>query len=49
VVILFRQNQMLVGPVVIDAELGKEDHISIPATAFEKGLEPFNAKTCPEL
>jgi hypothetical protein len=30
---------------VIDAELGRENHGSIPATAIERGLEPLNVKT----
>jgi hypothetical protein len=31
--------------VVIDAELGKEDHSSIPTTAIERELEPFDDRT----
>jgi hypothetical protein len=30
-------HKSLVGSVVIDAELGREDHNSIPATAIEGG------------
>jgi hypothetical protein len=37
--------QSLVGSVVIDAELGREDHSSIPATAIGRGLEPLGAIT----
>jgi hypothetical protein len=33
--------------VVIDAELGREDHSSIPATAIGRGLEPLDAITDP--
>jgi hypothetical protein len=33
--------------VVIDAELGREDHGSIPATAIGRGLEPLGVKTDP--
>jgi hypothetical protein len=38
-------DQSLVGLVVIDAEFGREDHISIPAIAIGKGLEPLDART----
>jgi hypothetical protein len=34
-------HQSLVGSVVIDIELGREDHGSIPATAIERRLEPL--------
>jgi hypothetical protein len=34
---------------VIDAELCREDHGSIPTTAIERGLEPLNARTNPNL
>ncbi|PNX99769.1 phosphatidylinositol:ceramide inositolphosphotransferase 2-like protein, partial [Trifolium pratense] len=35
--------------VVIGAELGREDHSSIPAIAFGMGLEPLDVRTRPEL
>jgi hypothetical protein len=37
--------QSLVGLVVIDTELDKEDHSSIPATVIGRGLEPLDGKT----
>jgi hypothetical protein len=40
---------MLDGLVVIDAGLGRKDHSSILATAFGKGLEPFDVRTRLEL
>jgi hypothetical protein len=33
---------------MIDTELGREDHDSIPATAIEMGLKPLDARTDPE-
>ncbi|MCI66908.1 hypothetical protein A2U01_0088166, partial [Trifolium medium] len=36
-----------VGSVVIVAELGRENHGSIPATAIGRGLEPLDARTDP--
>ncbi|MCI89050.1 hypothetical protein A2U01_0110338, partial [Trifolium medium] len=33
--------------VVICAELGREEHGSIPATAIERGLEPLDARIDP--
>jgi hypothetical protein len=41
---MFLNYQSLVDSVVIDAELGRRDHNSIPATAIEKGLESLNPK-----
>jgi hypothetical protein len=35
----------LVGSVVIDTELGRDDHGFIPATAIWRGLEPLDART----
>ncbi|MCI21744.1 hypothetical protein A2U01_0042914, partial [Trifolium medium] len=35
----------LVGSVVIDAELGREDHGSIPATAIGRGQKPLDVRT----
>ncbi|MCI45825.1 hypothetical protein A2U01_0067064, partial [Trifolium medium] len=32
---------------VIDAELGREDHGSIPATAIGRRLEPLDVRTDP--
>jgi hypothetical protein len=32
---------------VIDTELGRKDHGSIPTTAIWKGLEPLDARTDP--
>lgn len=40
-------HQSLVGPVVIGAGLGREDHSSIPATAIGRGLEPLDVITDP--
>jgi hypothetical protein len=34
--------------VVIDAELGREDHGSILATVIRRGLKPLDTKTDPE-
>jgi hypothetical protein len=34
--------------VVIDADLDREDHGSIPATVMGKGLEPLDGRTDPE-
>jgi hypothetical protein len=31
--------------VVIDVELGREDHISIPATVIRKGLKSLDVRT----
>jgi hypothetical protein len=36
---------MLVGSVVIDVELSRKGHGSIPATTIEKGLKPLDAIT----
>jgi hypothetical protein len=33
---------------MIDAELGREDHDSTPATAIERGLEPLMLELTPE-
>jgi hypothetical protein len=33
---------------VIDAELGREDHGSIPATTIGRGLEPLDVRTDPK-
>jgi hypothetical protein len=33
--------------MVIGAELGKEDHSSIPVTVTGRGLEPLDVKTDP--
>jgi hypothetical protein len=44
---VFCKNQSLVGSVVIDAELGREDYGLIPATAIGRGLELLNARTDP--
>jgi hypothetical protein len=41
--------QSLVGSVVIDAELGRKDHGSIPATAIERRLESLDDKTDPRI
>ncbi|KAK2367615.1 hypothetical protein QL285_080880 [Trifolium repens] len=35
----------LIDSVVIDAELGMEDHSSIPATAIRKRLKPLDVRT----
>jgi hypothetical protein len=32
---------------MIDAEIGREDRGSIPATAIGRGLEPLDARTDP--
>ncbi|MCI63927.1 hypothetical protein A2U01_0085184, partial [Trifolium medium] len=37
----------LVGPVVIDAELSREDHGSIPTTAIGRRLKLLDAGTGP--
>jgi hypothetical protein len=39
--------QSLIDLVVIDAELGKEDHDLIPVTAIGRGLKPLDARTDP--
>jgi hypothetical protein len=39
--ILQLNNQLLVGLVVIDAELGRNDHNLTPATVIERGLKPL--------
>jgi hypothetical protein len=36
---------LLVGSVVIDVELGRKNHGSIPATTIERRLEPFDIRT----
>ncbi|MCI21690.1 hypothetical protein A2U01_0042859, partial [Trifolium medium] len=41
-------NRSLVGPVVIDAGLGREDHGSIPRNCDQEGLELLDARTDPE-
>jgi hypothetical protein len=33
--------------MVIDAEIGRDDHGSIPATAIERRLKQFDIKTDP--
>ncbi|MCI58347.1 hypothetical protein A2U01_0079602, partial [Trifolium medium] len=33
--------------MMIDVELGREDHSSIPATAIGRGLKPLDARTDP--
>jgi hypothetical protein len=38
-------DRLLVGLVVIDAELDREDHVSIPATAIGRGLKSLYVKT----
>jgi hypothetical protein len=43
------KNQMLGGPVVIDAEFGREDQSSITATAFGRRLKSLTARTRHEL
>jgi hypothetical protein len=40
--------QSLVGIVVIGAEFGRDDHVSIPATAIERRLKPLDVRTDPE-
>jgi hypothetical protein len=40
--------QSLVGSVVIDAEPGRKNHGSIPATMIRRGLKPLDARTDPE-
>jgi hypothetical protein len=40
--------QSLVGLVVIDAELDRDDRGSIPATAIGRRLKPLDARTDPE-
>jgi hypothetical protein len=37
--------QSLVGLMVIGAELGREDHGSIPATTIGKRLKPLDGRT----
>jgi hypothetical protein len=37
-------NQSLVDSVIIDAELGREDHGLFPATAIGRRLKSFNVK-----
>jgi hypothetical protein len=49
VVLIRACNQMLVGLVVIEAGLGREDHSSIAATAFGRGPKPLDVRTRPEL
>ncbi|PNX82157.1 3-hydroxyisobutyryl-CoA hydrolase 1-like protein, partial [Trifolium pratense] len=39
--------RLLVGSVVIGAELGREDRGSIPATVIRRGLEPLDVRTDP--
>jgi hypothetical protein len=39
--------QSLVDSVVIGAELGREDHGSIPRNCDERGLKPLDARTDP--
>jgi hypothetical protein len=41
-------NQSLVGSLVIVAELDREDHCLIHATAIEERLEPLDIRTYPE-
>ena len=41
-------NKLLVGPMMIDVGLGRENHSSIPATAIRRGLKPLDARTNPE-
>jgi hypothetical protein len=42
-------NQSLVDSVIIDAELGREDHIIwLLSTAIERGLKPLDARTEPQ-
>jgi hypothetical protein len=38
-------NQSLVGSLVINAELGREDYCLIPATTIKRGLEPHDIRT----
>jgi hypothetical protein len=38
-------NQSLVGSLVINAELGREDYCLIPATTIRRGLEPHDIRT----
>ncbi|PNX99618.1 glutaredoxin-c11-like protein [Trifolium pratense] len=40
-----QSNQSLVGPVMIDAEFGREDTVQSPATAIGRGLGPLDTKT----
>jgi hypothetical protein len=35
--------------VIIDAEFGRENHGSIPATAIEIGLESLDVRTDPQI
>jgi hypothetical protein len=41
--------QMLVGPVMVDAGFGRENHGSILATVFGRRLEPLDVRTRLEL
>jgi hypothetical protein len=38
-------NQSLVGLLVINAEVGREDYCLIPATTIKRGLEPHDIRT----
>ncbi|MCI48419.1 hypothetical protein A2U01_0069662, partial [Trifolium medium] len=42
-------HQSLVKSVVIDAELGREDHGSIPATMTESELKSLDVRTDPRI
>jgi hypothetical protein len=45
---LVQLNQSLVGLVVIDAQLGREDHGSILRNCNREGLKPLDVRTDPE-
>ncbi|MCI51687.1 hypothetical protein A2U01_0072931, partial [Trifolium medium] len=42
-------NQSLVGSVVIDTELDREDHHSIPRNCDREGLKPLDARINPPI
>jgi hypothetical protein len=42
---IIRFHQSLVGSVVIDIELGREDHGSIPRNCDREGLKPLDDRT----
>jgi hypothetical protein len=45
---IYSSNQLLVGSVVISAELGREDHCSIPRNCDREELKLFDARTDPK-
>jgi hypothetical protein len=44
---ILQYNWLLVGSVIIDTELGKEDHGLIPAIAIGRELEQLDVRTDP--